>query len=86
MQVLQSSYDAQKAMLPFMEHRALRRIIQTFTNDENQDFGKWAMNPLVIQMLTQARDMLESGKLTEQDVKKALFAQLQAGTTMSVRG
>ena len=79
MQVLQASYDAQKAMLPFMEHRALRRIVQTFTNDENQDFGKWAMNPMVIQMLTQARDMLDSGQLSELDVEQALTAQLQVG-------
>lgn len=64
-------------MTPFVGHRALRRIIQTFTNDENQDFDKWATNPLVIQMLFQAKDLLDSGQLSEKDVERALLTQLQ---------
>ena len=82
-QVLEAPYESQKAMVPFLEHRALRRIVQTFTNDENQDFGKWATNPLVIQMLTQARELLDSGQLTEQDVEQALTAQLQVSADSS---
>ena len=64
-------------MTPFFGHRALRRIIQTFTNDESQDFDKWATNPLVAHMLTQAKDLLKSGQLSEKDVEQALLTQLQ---------
>ena len=35
------------------------------------------MNPLVLQMLGQAKDLLDSGQLTEADVENALVAQLQ---------
>ena len=66
-------------MTPFFGHRALRRVIQTFTNDESQDFDKWATNPLVVHMLTQAQDLLESGQLSEKDVEQALLTQLQVG-------
>ena len=64
-------------MTPFFGHRALRRVVQTFTNDESQDFDKWATNPLVVQMLTQAQDLLESGQLSEKDMEQALLTQLQ---------
>ena len=76
-QVLETSYEAQQAVAPFLEHRALRRIIQTFTNDENQDFDKWATNPLVRQMLAEAKDLLDSGKLSEKDVEQAMLQQVQ---------
>jgi hypothetical protein len=41
----------------YVENRVLRRIIKTFTNDPKGDFAKWARNPLVIQMLTRAKDV-----------------------------
>lgn len=75
--MLDASYDVQKRVAPYLEVRALRRIIQTFTNDVHQDFEKWAANPLVLQMLEQAKMLLADGKLTEQDVEEALLAQLK---------
>lgn len=47
--VMQSSIEAQKNIGPFLKTRPLRRIIQTFANDPNGDFEKWACNPAIIQ-------------------------------------
>jgi hypothetical protein len=55
--VLESDYEAQKNIAPFLENKVLRRIIKTFTNDPKSDFAKWARNPLVIEMLTKAKDV-----------------------------
>ena len=55
--VLESDYEAQNNVAPFLENKVLRRIIKTFTNDPKGDFAKWARNPLVIQMLTRAKEV-----------------------------
>ena len=38
-----------------MESEFLRRIVQTFCNDEQGDFGKWAKNPRVIEILKKSK-------------------------------
>lgn len=60
-QVLESEYEAQKAVAPFLGNRVLRRIVQTFANDPKGDFAKWALNPEVIQMLSLAKQRMEQG-------------------------
>lgn len=55
--VLEADYEAQKNIAPFLENKVLRRIIKTFTNDPKGDFAKWARNPLVISMLSRAKDV-----------------------------
>lgn len=60
-QVLASEYEAQKAVAPFLHTPVLRRIVQTFTNDERGDFGKWATNPRVIEMLREAQRIIDEG-------------------------
>ena len=77
-QVLEAEYCAQQNIAPFLKYPALRKIVQTFTNDEHEDFGKWANNPLAIQMLQQARDLIESGRVTEAEMEAHLLSQLQA--------
>ena len=59
--VLESDYEAQQNIAPFMEHKFLRRIIQTFCNDEQGDFGKGAKNPRVIEMVQDAIDLVDNG-------------------------
>ena len=55
--VLDSEYEAQNNIAPFLENKVLRRIIKTFTNDPKGDFSKWARNPLIIDMLKTAKDV-----------------------------
>eukprot|EP00884_Botryococcus_braunii_P009708 jgi/Botrbrau1/18739/Bobra.0386s0062.1 len=75
--VLEADYDVQKKIAPYLANPVLRRIIQTFTNDEHGDFGKWASNPMVLQMLQQAKELMDSGHLSERELEQALIAQLQ---------
>lgn len=77
LQVLETDYDVQKRIAPYLANPVLRRIIQTFTNDEHGDFGKWAGNPMVLQMLEQTKMLLDNGHLTEAELEQALIAQLQ---------
>lgn len=35
--------------------------LQTFTNDPSGDFGKWAQNPRVIEMLREAKRLMDEG-------------------------
>ncbi|PRW44423.1 Peptidyl-prolyl cis-trans isomerase D [Chlorella sorokiniana] len=75
--VLEAEYDAQKNIAPFLENRVLRRIVQTFTNDPSGDFGKWAQNPRVIEMLREAKRLMDEGYLTEDEVEHHILRQLQ---------
>ena len=77
-QVLEAEYCAQQNVAPFLKYPVLRKIVQTFTNDEHEDFGRWANNPLAIQMLQQAVDLLDSGRVTEAEMEVHLLSQLQA--------
>ncbi|KAK9834030.1 hypothetical protein WJX81_004746 [Elliptochloris bilobata] len=76
--VLEAEYCAQRNVAPFLKSPALRKVVQTFTNDVHDDFGKWANNPLVLQMLQQAKDLLDSGQVTEAEMEAHLLGQLQA--------
>ena len=76
-QVLDSDYEAQKSIAPYLSSRVLRLIIQTFTNDELGDFSKWACNPVVLEMLGQAQQLLREGRMSEEELEHALLAQLE---------
>lgn len=76
--MLEAEYCAQQNVAPFLKYPVLRKVVQTFTNDEHEDFGRWANNPLAIQMLQQARDLLESGRVTDVEMEAHLLRQLQA--------
>jgi len=78
--VLSSELDSQKAIAPFLTNKVLRRIIQTFANDSKGDFDKWASNPRVIQMLSEAKRLMDEGYLAEAEVEQALIRQLQDPT------
>ena len=75
---LASSPEAQIAMAPFLKVPVLRRIVQTLTNDERNDFGHWATNPAIIEMLTAAKDAIESGRMTEAETEHLLLAHAKA--------
>ncbi|KAL4858750.1 Peptidyl-prolyl cis-trans isomerase FKBP4 [Chlorella vulgaris] len=75
--VLESDYDSQKNVAPFLQNRFLRRIIQTFTNDPAGDFEKWANNPRVMEMLREAKRMMDEGYLTEEEAETHMIRQLQ---------
>ena len=74
--VMESDYDAQKNVAPFLDNRVLRKIVQTFTNDPRNDFGKWANNPQVIDMLQQAKELMDSGRMTEDECEHIMLQQL----------
>jgi hypothetical protein len=75
---LASSPEAQLAMAPFLKTPLLRRIVQTLTNDERNDFGHWATNPAIIEMLTAAKDAIESGRMSEVEAEQLLLAHAKA--------
>ena len=37
------------------------KALQTFTNDPSGDFSKWAQNPRVIEMLREAKRLMDEG-------------------------
>lgn len=75
---LASSPEAQMAMAPFLKLPVLRRIVQTLTNDERNDFGHWATNPAIIELLTAAKDAIESGRMSEGEAEQLLLAHAKA--------
>ncbi|KAK9809910.1 hypothetical protein WJX72_001445 [[Myrmecia] bisecta] len=75
--VLASTSTAQRNIAPFLKNRVLRRIIQFFTNDTDGDFAKWANNPQVLTMLADAKQLLDGGYVTAEDMERCLLAQLQ---------
>ena len=76
-QVLTADLEAQKALVPFLKNSVLRRIIQTFTNDAQGDVSKWACNPEVIRLLTEAKRLMDEGYVTETEMEAKLVAQLE---------
>ena len=76
-QVLETDYDTQKALAPYLKIPALRNIIHTFTNDENGNIGKWACNPEVQRLFSEAKKMLDNGRLSEQDLQTRLTTYLE---------
>ena len=73
-----ADYQAQKNIAPFLENRVLRRVVQTFCNDPNNDFGKWARNPEVLRLLARARELMDSGKVTEEEMERHMVAFLKS--------
>ncbi len=61
LQVMDAELEAQQAVAPFLSIPVLRRLVQTFANDPRGDFSKWATNPLVIDMLRQAKQLIQEG-------------------------
>ncbi len=45
--MLRTDIEVRKAIGPFLKNPALRRVIQTFTNDPEGDVARWATNPEV---------------------------------------
>ena len=76
--VLTADYQAQKNIAPFLENRVLRRVVQTFCNDPNNDFGKWARNPEVLRLLASAQELMDSGKVTEEEMERNMVAFLKS--------
>jgi len=72
-QVLCADYDAQKNVAPYLENRVLRRVINTFCNDPNNDFSKWANNKEVLNLLESAKRMMDEGRLTEDEAEEMMF-------------
>ncbi len=79
MQVLKANQQAQADIAPFLKSPALRTIIKSFTNDEDGDFTKWASNTQVLAMLKQARELLDQGRMTEEEMMVAFQSQLEVG-------
>jgi len=76
--VLASPPEAQRNIAPYLAIPVLRRVVQTMTNDEQGDFGRWACNPLVLSMLRETRQALADGRMTEAEVERLLIAQAKA--------
>ena len=71
--VLCSDFEAQKNIAPFLENRVLRRVINTFCNDPNNDFGRWANNKEVLRLLGSAKKLMDDGHLSEDDAEHMMY-------------
>lgn len=78
---LAAPLEAQRAMAPFLEVPFLRRIVQTLTNDERGDFGAWATNPRIVEMLTAAKEAIDTGRMSEVEAERLLIAHAKARVT-----
>lgn len=76
--VMEADYEAQKNIAPFLEYRSLKRVVQTFTNDPNNDFGKWACNPRVLEMLYRAKEAIDNGTMTEEEVEHMMLSYIKS--------
>ena len=81
MQVLDADKHAQSDITPYLKIPALRPIIKTFTNDKDGDFGKWASNPQVLAMLKQAKQLLDDGHMTQEELLRAFQGELEVTCT-----
>jgi tetratricopeptide (TPR) repeat protein len=75
---LAAPLEAQRAMAPFLEVPLLRRVVQTLSNDERGDFGAWATNPRIIEMLQAAKESIASGNLNEEEATRLMIAFAKA--------
>ena len=82
--MLTADLEAQKALVPFLKNGVLRRIIQTFTNDAQGDISKWACNPEVIRLLTEAKRHMDEGYITETEMEAKLVAQLKVSLSFPI--
>ena len=76
-QVLQSDVEAQQNVAPFLKHRVLREIVNSFTNSPNDDFEAWAKNQQAIDSLKEAQRLLDNGYISGEDMEHSLLAHLQ---------
>ena len=65
-----------------MKSPALRAVIRSFTNDEEGNFGRWASNPHVLQMLKKAKWMLDEGHITEEEMMRGFQEQIEVGINL----
>lgn len=75
--VLEADYEAQIAIAPFLKNKMLKRVVQTFANDPNGDFEKWAKNPRVIEMLKSAQKMMDEGRVTEEEMEEFILRMMR---------
>ena len=69
---------AQAALAPFLPCAPLRRVVQTLFNDERGDYAAHATNPRVLAMLQEAKDAIDGGYMTEEEVSRLLVAYAKA--------
>ena len=72
--VLSAPYEAQKNVAPFLQSRTLRKIVQSMTSDLQNDFAKWATNPLILRALHAAKEQLDKGQITEDELEHKLIS------------
>lgn len=75
--VVESDYDAQLSIAPFLRNKVLKKVVMTFANDPNGDFEKWAKNPRVIEMLSTAQKMMDEGRVTENEMEEYFIRLLK---------
>ena len=75
--VLRADEEAQRCVAPFLRTRVLRNMVSTFRRDERGDFGKWATNPLVLEMLGKMQKDIDEGRRSEEEVEELIVRYLQ---------
>ena len=77
LQVLEADLETQKAVAPLLQNKVLRRIIQSFTNDDSGRMDYWACNPEVLRLLHEAKRKMEEGYISEKEMESLLIAHLR---------
>lgn len=74
---MEADLEAQKAIAPLLQNKVLRKIIQSFTNDESGKMDYWACNPEVLRLLKEAKRKMDEGIVSEDEMEALLLANLQ---------
>jgi len=75
--VLGADEEAQRNIAPFLRTRVLKNIISSFKNDAHGDFGKWARNPLVLEMLRDTQRAIDEGRASEEEIERTMVNYLR---------
>ena len=75
--VLGADEEAQRNIAPFLRTRVLKNIISSFKNDAHGDFGKWARNPLVLEMLRDTQRAIDEGRANEEEIERTMVNYLR---------
>lgn len=67
---------AQAALAPYLTTPFLRTVVATLCNDAaGGDLGRWAANPVVMDMLCAAKEAVDTGRITEAEAEHLLLTQ-----------
>ena len=76
LQVLRADIDTQKKIAPFLKNKLLRTVVESLANSPDNDFESWANNKQVLDSLSEAQRLLDTGHMTVNEMENLFLAHL----------